>query len=83
MLTAKKESVDERLTKLIRYWDSVLADAGIKEQNQTDKTTPQDLVKLGLTQKEAKAWLKKEPNYIADGFLQGKRTAKDFTEPKN
>jgi hypothetical protein len=80
---AKKESIDERLTKLIKHWDTVLADAGItKAGKETKKTTSSDLMKLlGLTEKEAKAWLKKEPNYTTDEFLQRKRTDEDFTEP--
>jgi hypothetical protein len=69
----KKESVDERLTRLNKYWDTVLSDSGIAdEQTQTDETTPQDLIKLGLTPKEAKAWLKNEPNYPIRRFVTTK-----------
>lgn len=61
---AKKESVDERLNNLIKYWDNVLVDAGIVKQNQ-DETTPEELsYKFGLSISQAKAWLQKEPNYI-------------------
>lgn len=64
----KKETIDERLTRLNKYWDEVLTNAGIDANlSQIDETAPQQLVNLfGLTTKEAKAWLKNEPKFSSD-----------------
>lgn len=63
----KKENIDERLTRINNYWTNVLAKAGIDNDEQLEKTIPQALIEnLGLTYKEAVAWLRKEPNYLSD-----------------
>ena len=46
------------------------------------EVSPQHLTKFGLTLDEAKAWMKKEPNYVpADENLHKKRTDEDLTKP--
>ena len=57
----RKESVDERLTKLIKYWDDVLANAGIvNSEAKTEKTTTKDLMKFsGLTEKRSYCMVEK------------------------
>lgn len=54
----------------------MLANAEINNSEyHIDETTPQQLMKsVGLTEKEAKAWLKKEPNFSSDA---------SYHEPKN
>jgi len=48
-----------------------------------NKTTPIELVQFfGLTQKEAKAWLEKEPNFIpSDDSYHDKKSDKKLPEP--
>jgi hypothetical protein len=71
----RKETIDDRLTRLNKYWDEVLANTIIgNEEDKIDETTPQQLTQFGLTKKEAKAWFKNEPQYPTDVFSH---------EPKN
>jgi len=72
----KKETIDERLTRLNKEFDELLANAGIDNNEfQIDETTPQQLINFfGLTAKEARAWLKQEPRFPTDISLH---------EPKN
>jgi hypothetical protein len=48
-----------------------------------EKTAPEELIqRFGLTPKQAKSWLENEPSFTpSDGFLQPKKSDKDFTEP--
>ncbi len=79
----KKETVSERLDRLLTYWNKVLADSGIIENLPLEETTPKELAsKFGLSLSQAKTWLKREPKYPTDEILQRKRTDKDFTEPR-
>jgi hypothetical protein len=71
----KKEVIDDRIDRLNKHWDDVLTHAGLdKELVEIHETIPEELMKIGLTIKEAKAWLKKEPQYTTDAFSH---------EPKN
>jgi hypothetical protein len=71
------DPIGDELHKLSEEFKKLLGESfgkqGIKE------TTPEELSRLfGLTLNQAKAWLKKEPNYIpADGFSQHEK------QPKN
>jgi hypothetical protein len=48
-----------------------------------EKTTLEELIqRFGLTLNEAEEWLKSEPSFSpSDGFLQHKKSDKDFTAP--
>jgi glycyl-tRNA synthetase alpha subunit len=66
----KRETIDERLNRLNREFDEILENAGTdNSEYHANETTPKQLMKsFGLTAKEAKAWLKREPSFPADEF---------------
>jgi hypothetical protein len=72
-------SIDDRLQKLKKELDIMLGNEieESMEQNESEKLVSA----FGLSYSQAKAWLKREPKYIADDILQRKRTDTDFTEP--
>lgn len=61
----KKETVDERLTRLNNEFDALLKDAGVfNNESYPEVITPIKLTRFGLTLNEARSWLKREPNYL-------------------
>ena len=81
----RKETVNERLTRLIKYWDDVLASAEKIDDSPVKVTTANDLMAIyGLSPSQARAWLKKEPSYNRRKFTATpwkNRTDEDVTEP--
>ena len=66
VLMGKKETINDRLSKIVREWDNSSVESQV---NQTKiSSVLREFVNLGLTHDEAKAWLKNEPNYPADVF---------------
>ncbi len=79
----KKLSSDERLKRLNADLDKMLSVAGIvREYENIEDKEYAKLTLFGLTKKEAKAWLKREPNYISRRKVTDSRTDEDETEPK-
>jgi hypothetical protein len=60
----KKDTIDEKLTRLLTDFDRML------NNHKADQTVLKRLVRLGLTPTEAKAWLRQEPNFMSsdDGY---------------
>ena len=64
-------SIDERLHKLNEEFRKFMESLTVREQ--TEKTTPEELALFfGLTTKQAKLWLLREPNYLSDDLSQHK-----------
>jgi hypothetical protein len=58
------ETIDERLKRLNAEMDEMLKT--IPHESEGDpKETLRELLNFGFTLREAKAWLKKEPNYVS------------------
>jgi hypothetical protein len=57
-----KDPIEERLKKLTKDFSALLGETEIEIEDSRN-TTVKNLISFGLTQKEAEAWLKKEPNY--------------------
>lgn len=53
--------------------DNILARLGIEEA-RFKKIIPADLLSFGFTRKEAKAWIKQEPNFTRDIIRHRKLT---------
>jgi hypothetical protein len=71
----KKLSSDERLKRLNADLDKMLSVAGIvREYENIEDKEYAKLTLFGLTKKEAKAWLKREPNFSSDA---------SYHEPQN
>lgn len=81
----RKETPEEKLARIADYWKDVEANLGLIKPEINYECLPEQIASVfGLSLSQAKAWLKKEPQYpanIADESLQKKRTDKDFTEP--
>lgn len=74
------DSADDRLHKLAEEFHRfVNGESPIIEKIET---TPEEIAfKFGLSFSQAKFWLKKEPNYLANESLHGHKTNDNFTEP--
>jgi hypothetical protein len=56
----KKETPLERIDRINKEFDAMLSSGSVEEKKVS---IPNDLLRFGLTHREAKSWLKKEPNY--------------------
>jgi hypothetical protein len=78
----KKETLDERLSRLNSEWDATLRELGVYPEscnrNKNDNDDVNYLLLFGLSHKEAKAWLEHEPNYSPsdDGYHEGSNRRK-------
>ena len=76
----RKETPKERIERIYKEFDEMLR--GKQTTTKTIIETPNKLTRFGLTLREAKGWMKKEPNYISsDGISQKKPSDEDFTKP--
>jgi hypothetical protein len=75
------KSLDERFDN-IRKRLEILVNQDFAIVDEMKTTSEQLSRKFNLSSSQAKAWLKREPNYVADDILQRKRTDGDLTEPR-
>ena len=66
------DTIDDKLKRLNAEFDKLL--------NPTYEKNLQKLIRYGLTEEEAKAWLDQEPNYTRR-ILTRKKSDEDLTEP--
>lgn len=80
----KKENIHEKLVRLNREWDETLRNLGIyvKPCNRdNDMGNIDRLMLFGLSRKEAKAWIKREPNYPSDVSYHDDESDDKLPEP--
>lgn len=69
----RKETSRERIERINKEFDALLNHKSISEKS-IEPSSPKELLKFGLNLSEAKAWLKREPDYLSDG---------SYHEPRN
>ena len=73
-------SIDERLSRLKEQLDKLLNSDSLVEPDEA--TSPEHIADVfGLSHSQAKAWLKKEPNYSSDVSYHEPRKDDKLTEP--
>lgn len=75
MWMRKKETIEDRLDRISKEFDTFC--------NQESKSEARDnlnsLMHLGLTKKEAKSWLKHEPNFPSDASYHEPQNGREVT----
>jgi hypothetical protein len=75
------DSIDEGFDKLLKDFDELLLGKSLSKSTEA-KNNIDRLIDFGFTLKEAKNWLKKEPNYrSSDENLQREKSDEDLIEP--